>query len=108
VPGLLPLYHLGGMAVMLGKLFHGCKIVTVPKFDPKSFFKLLDQHQVLLVLSNILTACLHQRYKYFFVILTNLTELFMVTFSEFVQHLLCSPSIDKNVCAVGNRFSHLL
>jgi len=77
VPAVLPFYHVYGMAVVtLGKLFHGCKIVTLPKFEPKSFFKLLDQHQVLLVPSNISTACFSQQYKFLFVILTHLTIIY--------------------------------
>jgi len=51
------------MIVLLGPLAHGCKIVTLPKFEPKYFFKLLDQHQVLLVLSNISAACFSQQHK---------------------------------------------
>jgi hypothetical protein len=83
VPAVLPFFHIYGLVcVLLGSLAHGCKIVTLPKFEPKSFFKLLDQHQVLLVLSNIPTACFSQQYKYLSVILSNLTELFIVTFSE--------------------------
>jgi len=65
VPAVLPFYHLYGMGVLLlGKLAHGCKIVTLPKFEPKSFFKLLDQHQVLLVPSNVSTACFSQQRLY--------------------------------------------
>ena len=57
MPAVLPFYHIYGLAVVLvGRLVHGCKIVTLPKFEPKSFFKLLDQHQVLSVPSNISTA----------------------------------------------------
>jgi len=81
VPAVLPFFHIYGLVVvLLGRLVHGCKIVTLPKFEPKSFFKLLDQHQVLLVLSSISTACFNPQFKYLFVILTNLTELFMDTF----------------------------
>jgi acyl-CoA synthetase (AMP-forming)/AMP-acid ligase II len=64
VPAVLPFYHIYGLViVLLGKLLHGCKIVTLPKFEPKSFLKLLDQHQVLLVRSNISTAYFSQQYK---------------------------------------------
>jgi hypothetical protein len=77
--------------VLLGKLFHGCEIVTLPKFEPKSFFKLLDQHQVLLVRSSISAAYFRQQHKSLFVILTNLTDLFMVALSESTMRLLCSP-----------------
>ncbi|GFG36225.1 hypothetical protein Cfor_11306, partial [Coptotermes formosanus] len=46
VPAVLPFYHIYGMSVLaLGRLVHGCKVVTLPRFEPKSFFKLLDQHQ---------------------------------------------------------------
>jgi len=92
VPAVLPFFHIFGLVgVLLGRLAHGCKIVTLPKFAPKSFFKLLDQHQVLLVLSNILTACFSLQYRYLSVILSNLTELFMVTISIFPQRLFCTP-----------------
>ena len=81
MPAVVPFFHIYGLVVvLLGSLVHGCKIVTLPKFEPKSFFKLLDQHQVLLVLSSISTACFNPQFKYLFVILTNLTELFMDTF----------------------------
>ncbi|GFG36226.1 hypothetical protein Cfor_11307, partial [Coptotermes formosanus] len=47
VPAVLPFYHMYGLEiVLLGRLAHGCKVVTLPKFETKSFFKLLDQHQV--------------------------------------------------------------
>ena len=82
----------------------GCKIVTLPKFEAKYFFKLLDQHQVLLVHAYKSTDFFSKRYKYSFVILTKLTKLFMVTFSAFNQSLLCSPWIDSSVCVVGNMF----
>ena len=63
MPAVLPFYHIYGLAfVLLGKLVFGCKIVTLPKFEPKSFFKMLDQHQVLLVPSTISTACVSQQY----------------------------------------------
>jgi len=76
VPAVLPFFHIYGISILiLGKLAHGCKIVTLPKFEPKSFFELLDQHQVLSVPSNISTACFSQQYKYLSVILTRLTEL---------------------------------
>ena len=76
MPAVLPFYHIYGMIVVsLANLAHGSKIVTLPKFEPKSFFKLLDQHQVLSVPSNISTACFSQQYKYLSVILTRLTEL---------------------------------
>jgi acyl-CoA synthetase (AMP-forming)/AMP-acid ligase II len=69
VPAVLPFFHLYGMSfLILGRLAHGCKIVTLPKFEPKSFFKMLDQHQVLLFPFNISTACLHQEYKYLFLL----------------------------------------
>lgn len=46
VPAVLPFYHIYGMSVLaLGRLVHGCKVVTLPKFEPNTFFKLLDQHQ---------------------------------------------------------------
>jgi acyl-CoA synthetase (AMP-forming)/AMP-acid ligase II len=92
VPAVLPFYHIYGVVVvLLGRLAHGCKIVTLPKFEPKYFFKLLDQHQVLLTLSSISTACFNPQIKYLFVILTNLTGLFMDMFQ-------ISPSVCCAVC----------
>jgi acyl-CoA synthetase (AMP-forming)/AMP-acid ligase II len=64
VPAVLPFFHIFGLTmVLLGSLAHGCKIVTLPKFEPKSFFKLLDQHQVLFVPSDISTACFNPQYN---------------------------------------------
>ena len=54
MPAVLPFYHAYGLIiVMLGKLAHGCKIVTLPTFEPKSFFNLLDKYQVMYVSRNI-------------------------------------------------------
>ena len=65
MPAILPFYHIYGMNVLiLARLAHGCKILTLPKLELKSFFKLLDQHQVLLVPSNISTACFSQKRLY--------------------------------------------
>jgi acyl-CoA synthetase (AMP-forming)/AMP-acid ligase II len=64
VPAILPFFHIYGITiVLLGTLAHGCKIVTLPKFEPKSFFKMLDQHQVLLVPSHLSTACFSKQSK---------------------------------------------
>ena len=64
VPAVLPFYHIFGLTlVLVGSLFNGCKIVTLPKLDTKSFFKLLDQHQVLSVPSNISTERFGQQCK---------------------------------------------
>jgi acyl-CoA synthetase (AMP-forming)/AMP-acid ligase II len=47
LPAVLPFFHIYGMAVMLlAKLAQGVKFVTLPRFEPNSFFKLLDEHQV--------------------------------------------------------------
>jgi acyl-CoA synthetase (AMP-forming)/AMP-acid ligase II len=47
LPAVLPFFHIYGMSVMLlAKLAHGVKLVTLPRFEPNSVFKLLDEHQV--------------------------------------------------------------
>ena len=64
MPAVVPFSHIYGLVVvLLGRLAHGCKIVTLPKFEPKSFFKLLDQHQVLSVPSILSTTCFSQQHK---------------------------------------------
>lgn len=46
LPAILPFYHVYGLGVMLlAKLAQGVKFVTLPRFEPNSFFKLLDEHQ---------------------------------------------------------------
>ena len=44
VLGLLPFFHIYGMVVVLKAcITHGCKIVTMPKFDPELFLKLIAE-----------------------------------------------------------------
>uniref|UniRef100_A0A2A4IY84 Luciferin 4-monooxygenase n=1 Tax=Heliothis virescens TaxID=7102 RepID=A0A2A4IY84_HELVI len=45
--GVLPFYHLYGLAViMIHKLSLGFKIITLPKFQPNSFVKSMEQHRI--------------------------------------------------------------
>jgi acyl-CoA synthetase (AMP-forming)/AMP-acid ligase II len=47
VPVILPFFHIYGISIiLLAKLAQGVKFVTLPSFEPSSFFKLLDEHQV--------------------------------------------------------------
>ncbi|KAJ2951620.1 hypothetical protein O0L34_g13777 [Tuta absoluta] len=47
VIAVLPMYHIYGLViVMLHKLSVGANIVTVPKFDPKSFPSILKDHKI--------------------------------------------------------------
>jgi acyl-CoA synthetase (AMP-forming)/AMP-acid ligase II len=44
---VLPFFHIYGLAVtLLANIVHGVKLVMLPRFEPGSFFKLLDDHQV--------------------------------------------------------------
>ncbi|XP_069685512.1 uncharacterized protein [Periplaneta americana] len=46
-PVLMPYYHIYGMCVlMLSNMCHGAKLVTIPKFEPKTFVKLLEKYDV--------------------------------------------------------------
>lgn len=46
VPSVLPFYHVYGFTVsVLSKLSLGCKIVTLPKFDPATFLNSLIVHK---------------------------------------------------------------
>uniref|UniRef100_A0A0K8SSC0 Luciferin 4-monooxygenase n=2 Tax=Lygus hesperus TaxID=30085 RepID=A0A0K8SSC0_LYGHE len=43
VPTILPLFHIyGASVVMMRSLVRGAKLVTLPKFDPKPFLKILE------------------------------------------------------------------
>ncbi|KAJ9585916.1 hypothetical protein L9F63_020424 [Diploptera punctata] len=45
-PAVLPLFHIYGMSVvMLAKMCHGTKLVTLPKFEPNTFFNVLDKNK---------------------------------------------------------------
>jgi acyl-CoA synthetase (AMP-forming)/AMP-acid ligase II len=47
VPVVIPYFHIYGMSIiLLAKLAQGVKLVTLPRFEPNSFFKLLEEHQV--------------------------------------------------------------
>jgi acyl-CoA synthetase (AMP-forming)/AMP-acid ligase II len=47
LPVIMPFFHIYGISIMLlSKLAQGVKFVTLPRFEPNSFFKLLDEHQV--------------------------------------------------------------
>ncbi|PSN49019.1 hypothetical protein C0J52_06318 [Blattella germanica] len=47
MPVVLPFFHIYGMCVvMLCKLAHGVKLITLPKFEPTSFCNTLEKHQV--------------------------------------------------------------
>ncbi|CAL4058644.1 unnamed protein product, partial [Meganyctiphanes norvegica] len=43
---LLPFYHTYGMNIMNCALFNGMRVVTVPKFDPKTFVKTVADHKL--------------------------------------------------------------
>ena len=48
---VLPFFHIyGQVAVLFGGLSQGVKIVTVPKFDPEMYLKLIQSQQVCLFL----------------------------------------------------------
>lgn len=47
VPAILPFYHIyGGVVMMMRSLLRGAKLVTLPKFDPKSFLPVLIANEV--------------------------------------------------------------
>uniref|UniRef100_A0A1B6D9Q1 AMP-dependent synthetase/ligase domain-containing protein n=1 Tax=Clastoptera arizonana TaxID=38151 RepID=A0A1B6D9Q1_9HEMI len=45
IPLVLPLYHMYGLSIMNKSFCRGSKIVTLPKFDPKSFLNTLKSHK---------------------------------------------------------------
>ncbi|XP_069685509.1 uncharacterized protein [Periplaneta americana] len=46
-PIISPFYHIFGMCLsLLSNMYYGVKLVTMPKFEPKSFVKLLEHHDV--------------------------------------------------------------
>lgn len=46
-PCILPFFHVYGFAYFLmAKLSHGCKLVTLPRFDPASFLSTIVEHKV--------------------------------------------------------------
>ena len=45
--GVLPFYHIYGQTIVLfAGLKHGCKIVTLPKFESERFLQNLQDHRV--------------------------------------------------------------
>ncbi|XP_042231090.1 probable 4-coumarate--CoA ligase 1 [Homarus americanus] len=45
--GLLPFFHVSGIAVLMSSGFYeGVKLLTVPKFDPKTYISSVVQHKV--------------------------------------------------------------
>ncbi|XP_071538541.1 probable 4-coumarate--CoA ligase 3 [Panulirus ornatus] len=45
--GLLPFFHIYGMMVIMSSgLANGAKIVTLPKFDPKSYVNVMKNHKI--------------------------------------------------------------
>ena len=50
--GVLPFFHIYGQVVLLlTGLIDGCKTVTMPKFDPENFLKLMEKYGVRIRLS---------------------------------------------------------
>lgn len=50
VVAVLPFYHIYGLViVLLHKLSVGCKVVTLPKFQPNTFLNTLQNHKVSLL-----------------------------------------------------------
>lgn len=46
LPSVLPFFHIYGFTVsLIGKLALGCKVVTLPKFEPVSFLGALIEHR---------------------------------------------------------------
>lgn len=46
LPSVLPFFHIYGFTVsLIAKLALGCKIVTLPKFEPDSFLSTLIEHK---------------------------------------------------------------
>ncbi|XP_016841715.1 4-coumarate--CoA ligase 1 [Nasonia vitripennis] len=47
VPVVLPMYHIYGMStIMLSRLSIGSRLITLPKFTPESYIKVLDENKV--------------------------------------------------------------
>ncbi|XP_023708323.1 4-coumarate--CoA ligase 1 isoform X3 [Cryptotermes secundus] len=52
LPVIMPFFHIYGISIMLlSKLAQGVKFVTLPRFEPNSFFKLLEEHQATVLYS---------------------------------------------------------
>lgn len=46
LPGVLPFFHIYGFtALLVSKLALGCKLVTLPRFEPITFLQMLDDHR---------------------------------------------------------------
>ena len=47
IPVILPMFHIYGMStICFSRMSIGNKLVTLPKFTPESFIKVLDQNKV--------------------------------------------------------------
>ncbi|XP_011494753.1 PREDICTED: 4-coumarate--CoA ligase 1-like [Ceratosolen solmsi marchali] len=47
LPAVLPMYHIYGMSVVLfSKLSIGCKLITLPKFTPETYIRVLEEHKI--------------------------------------------------------------
>lgn len=45
-PCVLPFFHIYGFtSIMMTKLSRGCKLVTLPRFDPKTFMPTITEHR---------------------------------------------------------------
>jgi len=46
VPCVLPFFHIYGLTcILLCKLAHGCKLITLPKFAPDTYLNVLEKHK---------------------------------------------------------------
>ncbi|XP_070537614.1 uncharacterized protein [Ptychodera flava] len=59
LPGLLPFFHIYGMAAILSAgLYQGAKVVTLPNFEPDTFFGALHKYKVTrgMIVSSLLVS----------------------------------------------------
>lgn len=50
VPAVLPFFHIYGFTVLLMlQLAHGCRVITLPRFEPLSFINSLKKHKATFV-----------------------------------------------------------
>lgn len=45
----LPLFHVGGLSILMRSIFYGIPVVLLEKFDPKLVIKMLDIHHVTII-----------------------------------------------------------
>ena len=46
LPCVVPMYHIYGLVILLiSKLSLGCKVVTLPKFSPKTYLNCITEHK---------------------------------------------------------------